>query len=311
MNILVLGGTGFLGAYVVEFLIKGGKKVSVLTRHPGKKSCPYNPTFIQGDLLNDGAIDFSEYTHVINCAGEVVHEHLMEELHVNSVKRIFATIKQNAYKIHWIQISSVGVYGKVSSGLVVENSPFAPIGVYEKTKAEAELWIKDFCSKNALNYTIIRPSNVFGCGMPNQSLAQLISMINRKLFVYIGYKSEGIVMNYVPVEDVAHLISLCLNNENALNQEFIISDQLALEEFVSLVCKELGIQNKFPKVPEFIIRFMAQFSAFIPKIPLKPSRVDALTRRVQYSTQQASTLLNYVPSLGFSTAMKNYIRSLK
>ena len=311
MNILVLGGTGFVGRYLIELLLKEEKQVTVLTRDPQKmhvfsKKVP----FIQGDLLNHKEIELSAYTHIINCAGEIINEALMQQLHVAAIERMLNKLNLENNKAHWIQLSSVGVYGKVYSGLVDENFPFTPVGEYEKTKAEAELFIKRFCSKNKINYTIIRPSNVFGVQMPNQSLLQLVSAINRKLFVYIGKNSAEQVMNYVPVEDVAHLVVLCVENKNAINQEFNISDQLSIEDFVHIICDGLKIGNKFPKVPELLIRLVAQLSIFIPKIPIKPSRVDALTMRVTYSNKNAAERLDYRPALGIETALKNYITSL-
>ncbi len=311
MNILVLGGTGFLGRFIVELLFRENIECTVLTRDLEKvKLFSKKINFIQADLLDLDELNLSSYTHIINCSGELKNKSIMHSLHVEAIARILNKLKQYSNHAHWIQISSVGVYGKVKKGVISENSVFAPIGEYEKTKAESELLVKRFCSENKIKYTIIRPSNVFGCGMPNQSIAQLISIIKRKLFIYIGKNTSKQVMNYVPVEDVAKLVLLCLKNENSINQEFNISDQLSLEDFVSLVCTELDIENKFPKVPELLVRFLAQICWFIPKAPLKPSRVDALTMRVNYSNKNAQELLDYRPAIGVRTAMKNYIASL-
>ena len=39
----------------------------------------------------------------------------------------------------WIQLSSVGVYGPRTEGIVTEHTPEAPLGTYEQTKAD---WVK-------------------------------------------------------------------------------------------------------------------------------------------------------------------------
>lgn len=311
MNILVIGGTGFLGRYVVEQLIKDQYSVTVLTRNPEKinlfsKDIPY----IVGDLLRYKEIDFSSYTHVINCSGELNNEQLMQALHVDCIAGILQEIKNNNLNLHWIHVSSVGVYGRVRKGVVSEDRPFAPIGQYEITKAEGDSLVKQFCLANNMNYTIIRPSNVFGIGMPNQSLRQLASMIKRKLFFYIGRNPDQRCMNYVPVEDVALLISLCVKNHHAKREEFIISDQVSLYDFVQTICDELKINNNFYKIPEIIIRMLGLGLSILPRSPLTNARIDALTMQVKYSTEKASKILAYKPYVGSRAGLKNYISQI-
>jgi nucleoside-diphosphate-sugar epimerase len=311
MHVLVIGGTGFLGRYVVEQLLQEHYPVTVLTRDPQKinvfsKKIPY----IVGDLLHYKDIDFSAYTHIINCSGELKREELMQTLHVECIAGILNQIKSYNLNIHWVHVSSVGVYGKVLKGVVHEDSPFAPIGQYEITKAEGEVLVKQFCLANNLHYTIIRPSNVFGIGMPNQSLAQLVSMIRKKLFFYIGRDTSSVVMNYVPVEDVASLVALCLSHPQALNQEFIISDQLCITDFVQVICNELSVEPHFYKIPKSLMRSLAALAVFIPRTPLTQARINALTMRTSYSTEKALKDLNYIPNIGLTLGLKNYVFDL-
>lgn len=311
MNVLVLGGTGFLGRYLVEQLIQDQCLVTVLTRSPEKlKIFSKEISFIKGDLLNPKDLSFSGYTHVINCSGELHNEGLMQDLHVNCIEELLTKLK-SCGMIHWIQISSVGVYGKIRQGEVDENTPFAPIGEYEVTKAKGELLVKNLCTKQGTPYTIIRPSNVFGIGMPNQSLAQLVSMIKRKLFFYIGKNPESIVMNYVPVEDVAAFVSLCVRDRRSINQEVILSDQLSLSDFVKIICEELKIQNDFYRLPEAFVRVFALLANVLPRFPLTTARIDALTMRVTYSHKKAVDSLSYAPFVGCSQGLKDYISYYK
>lgn len=311
MNVLVLGGTGFLGRYLVEQLTQEQCRVTVLTRNPEKiKIFSKKISFIKGDLLNPKDISLSGYTHIINCSGELHNERLMQYLHVDCIEALLKKLK-NCGIAHWIQISSVGVYGKIRQGEVVENTPFSPIGEYEITKAKGELLVKNLCTEQGIPYTIIRPSNVFGIGMPNQSLAQLVSVIKRKLFFYIGKSPESIVMNYVPVEDVAVFVSLCVRDRKSINQEFILSDQLLLSDFVKIICEELKIQNDFYRLPEAFVRAFALLANVLPRFPLTTARIDALTLRVTYSHKKALDSLSYTPFVGCRQGLKDYISHYK
>lgn len=310
MSILVIGGTGFIGRFIVEQLIAEHIPVTVLTRNPQKMNLfTKQVKFIVGDLTHYDDLDVSSYQYFINCAGEIHKEELMQQLHVEATLGMLRKLT-DINNAHWIQISSVGVYGKIRSGIVKEDSPFSPVGQYEITKADGELAIKEFCLKNNLNYTIIRPSNVFGPDMPNQSIAQLIVLIKRKLFFYIGTDCKGIMMNYIPVEDVAHCVVNCINNKEAINQDFIVSDELPIKEFVRIICGELNSESSFYHLPEPLIRYMAKLSKVIRNFPVTDSRVDALTTRVIYSTEKVKGILKYDAKVGLTSGLAHYVAYL-
>ena len=56
----------------------------------------------------------------------------------------------------------------------------------EKTKAESDQLVMNAARKGTFTYSILRPSNVFGPTMTNQSLFQMIEMISKGLFFFIG-----------------------------------------------------------------------------------------------------------------------------
>lgn len=310
MTVLVIGGTGFLGRNIVENLLSKHIDLRVLTRHPDKlnifsKKIP----FIQGDLLDCSKLDLSPYRYLINCSGEIHNESLMRTLHVDSIGELLNKIKNNP-NIHWLQISSVGVYGRRQQGIIHEDTPFSPIGEYELTKAEGESVVKNFCVEHNIPYTIIRPSNVFGTGMPNQSLAQLIKIIKRNLFFYVGKNISEITMNYVHVKDVANFVCNCLENEKAINQDFIISDQLSLPAFIKIISEHLGTKTSFPVIPERYVRLLAKFLGFIPSFPITDSRIDALTSQATYSTEKAKKYLGFNPFVGVENGLRDFCTTL-
>ncbi|MDI9817777.1 MULTISPECIES: NAD(P)-dependent oxidoreductase [unclassified Legionella] len=310
MTILVLGGTGFVGRAVVNSLVSKHRCFEVLTRHPEKLTTDKIP-FIVGDLLDWENLDLSPYSTVINCAGEIQDETLMRTLHVDATLGLLSKFKSLAGR-HWLQLSSVGVYGKRQNGRVSETTGFAPVGEYEVTKAEGELLVKEFCLANNIHYTIIRPSIVFGMGMPNQSLAQLISIIKRNLFFYVGRKVTDISMNYVHVNDVADLVVRCIDNEVAYNQDFIISDQVSLPEFVEVIRGSLGKNARSVRtLPEKPLRLIAKAMKIIPSFPITEPRIDALTSRTVYSTDKAKELLGFIPSVGLKNGLKEYSGQFK
>ena len=122
----------------------------------------------------------------------------------------------------WVQLSSVGVYGPQKNGLVTENWPLSPINNYECSKASFDKHLISYCNSFDIDYCIIRPSNVYGPGMRNQSLSNLLSSIRNNTFCFIG--PAGSSANYVHVNDVVSALSLSITHPNARNKVFNVSN---------------------------------------------------------------------------------------
>lgn len=233
MKALVLGATGFIGQKLVERLLIENLSVTAITRG-GKalNKLDERVKFIVFDLISSpvSMIDFSKYDVVFNCAGEIKDESKMEDLHVNSVRSMLEQLKGTGTK--WVQLSSVGVYGPKHMAHITENELFQPHGTYEVTKANAEIIVKDYCILNNIAFSIVRPSNVFGCEMPNESLRSLIKMVQSGMFFYIGNPRDYRV-NYVHVDNVVESLFLCGQLQSSDREDYIISDNMLLTDFVS------------------------------------------------------------------------------
>lgn len=309
MKVFVFGATGFLGRALVHKLVMCGVSVSVLTRDYGRAKAIFEQGVIihVGDMITDIYPELSVYDAVINCAGEVKDEALMRQLHVDGVRTALLSLAMGS-GTQWIQISSVGVYGPHTFGVVSEEFSFNPIGEYEATKADGEIVVKDICVARGIPYTIIRPSNVFGNNMPNSSLAQLVRMIKRKMFFFIGNPDYS-MMNYVYVQDVADAIFMCIGNSEAVNNDFIVSDVIDLRTFVRLVKTEVG-GGWSPVVPESIVRLMIAFLRVIPGFPLSIGRLDALLNKTVYSTNKINACLGFTPRVGNHVGLRKYCKYL-
>ncbi len=311
MSILVFGGTGFIGKKTVELLMAQHHPVTVFTRTPPKDISSAHPNYVLGDLLDiDSINDLSPFQTFINCAGAITDEQIMYQLHVESLLNMLNKIK-DIPNCHWIQLSSVGVYGKPHQGIIKEDTTFAPIGEYEVTKAKADEIVQTFCKEHHINYTIIRPSTVFGIGMPNQSIIQLIKSITRHLFFYIGNNASQVQMNYIPVEDVAQLILNCIDNPKALNQDFVISDDISLSDFVRIISEELGSKTHFPKLNENCLRVIAKIMRPFSFYPLKESRINALTTRARYSMDKAKNRMDFDNQIGTEQGLRLLCKTLQ
>ena len=151
MKIALFGASGFVGSYILDSIIEKEFEPSVLVREgsENKLSQPEKCRIVTGDIQNEQAIN-----ETINSADCIIYNIgiirqfpkqgiTFEELHFEGAKRtIDSAVKQNVKR--FILMSANGVRPKGTD--------------YQRTKYKAEIYLK----KTKLNWTIFRPSLVFG-----------------------------------------------------------------------------------------------------------------------------------------------------
>jgi len=281
----VTGGSGFVGRALVERLLRGGaySEVRVLTRG---KPVAAGALAVRADLTRDPLEAFVAGASVVfHCAGELRDEAAMRALHVDGTRRLLDAARGRVAR--WVQLSSVGAYGRSRrEGVIEEDAPLDPAGEYETTKVEADRLV----AAAGIASVTLRPSIVFGPGMPNRSLHQWARAIERGWFATIG--DGGAIATYVYVEDVADALVACAQGERA-SGVYILSDDRPLERFVAAMAAALGRPAPSRRLPEAPLRLAARAFGWLPGFPLTASRLDALTRRVSYPSRRIRDELGF------------------
>lgn len=310
MRVLVTGASGFIGSRLVRALCDAGYQVRILSRKdPAAFELEPNEDvieFVQVDLL-DSAFEFetvlADCSVVFNCAGELHDESLMQPLHVDATFRLVQACKKVAIAtgqpLHYVQLSSVGAYGPSTDKasverIVTEATIPAPVGVYEITKTRADEHIVHAEEKGIFSYSILRPSNVYGPGMPNNSIRQWGRIIKKKLFFYVG--TPCAIATYVHVDDVVDALMLCGFDARAKGQIFNISNDCSQESVVDAMAKALNVSTPTLRVPEHVMRFVVSSFSWIKGFPVSHSRVDALVSRTHYPVSKLASVLDYRPT---------------
>lgn len=292
MIICITGATGFIGKRLVMRHTARGDKVRILSRYaPSKVVLPNSVQWFKGELgSNSDLRAFVDGADVLyHCAGEIRDESRMEAVHVAGTRHLSEAATGTINR--WVQLSSVGVYGAVASGIVTEDSPLNPVGQYEITKAQSDAIVIDAANKGAFGYSILRPSNVYGSDMSNQSLFNLITMIDRGLFFYIG--KQGASANYIHVDNVVEALFNCATLNSANGKIYNLSDHCTLEHFVNIISSLLGRSAPQLRIPVSFANFTARFFSRLPFFPLTQSRVRALTNHSIYPITRIKNELGY------------------
>ena len=294
MIVAITGGTGFIGRVLAEKHIANGDTVRVLTR--GGESALRTPDATQkhvGDLISCSVADLAPFVDgadvLYHCAGEIIEEGRMRALHVSGTEKLVEAATGRIS--HWVQLSSVGVYGPVSEGVVTEKSPINPVGEYEVTKVESDKLVLDAANRGEFSCSVLRPSNVFGADMKNQALFNLMTMIDKGMFFFIG--KAGASANYIHVDNVVEALMLCAKSPAARGKTYIISDHLPMERFIAIIATAFGRPVPRLRLPGLPARVLPSLLGWIPGFPLTESRVKALTNRSTYTSKRIRDELDY------------------
>ena len=303
MRYLITGHTGFVGSSFCKILINKSKNSEfiLLARRTNKEFLGLkNVSQVNYDLTQNFNFELlRKVDFFLNFAGEIKSEEKMFDLHVVFLQKCFNFIKLNNLKLYWVQLSSVGSYGNPTNPhqkrLLLEDSLMKPIGNYEKTKSEADTKIIEF-SQIYKNFTfcILRPSQIIGKDMINQSLLNLIKMVRNRLYFSIGSKKS--IRSYVHIEDLCNAIELVIKNYNSKsrNKIFNVSRNILLERIIQEIRKKYNIKIFIPfiineKVTRVIVNTFNKFF----NLPITDKIISGLVSRSIYSSNSIIKNLNF------------------
>lgn len=229
-RILITGGTGVLGAYIVRQLLdKGYSNIEIFTRS-GSTSLPdfaENPNvhFTKGDITElyplIDSIEQAEY--VIHAAAIVSFDPAkfkkMHEVNVGGTANVMNTAaKSNVKKV--IHVSSIAALGrsenedKINEDTKWGNSKYNSYYGITKYLAEQEVW-RSFHEGQAM--AIVNPSLILGAGNWTQSSLQIFQKTYDGLPFYPG-GGTGLV----DAKDVARFIIQLMESE-IKGERFVLS----------------------------------------------------------------------------------------
>ena len=303
MRYLITGHTGFVGSSFCKNFIKNNKNSEfiLLARRTNKEFLGFkNVLQVNCDLSQNFNFELlRKVDFFLNFAGEIKSEKEMFNLHVVFLQKCFNFIKLNNLKLFWLQLSSVGSYGNPiipnQKRLVKEDSVMKPFGNYEKTKSKADQKIIEF-SQIYKNFTfcILRPSQIIGKDMINQSILNLIQMVKKRLYFSIGSKKS--IRSCVHIDDLSSAIELAIKNYNSKsrNKTFNVSKNILLERIIQEIRKKYNIKIFFPfivneKVTRVTINIFNKFF----NLPITDKIISGLVSRSIYSSNLIRKDLNF------------------
>ena len=230
ITVLVTGGTGFIGAYIIQELITKGYSVKALHRSNNfpfyiSKETLSKVEWIQGDILDVVTLEnaMENVDAIIHSAAIVSYDKKLREqmyrINVEGTANVVnLALEKNIKRL--IHISSVAAIGRTAKGQTVDEekkwvtSSLNTHYAISKQKSEMEVWR---AMAEGLSAVIVNPSTVLGFGNWNSSSTAIF----KNIYHGFSWYSEG-ENGFVDVKDVAE-VAVALIDAEITGQRFILN----------------------------------------------------------------------------------------
>lgn len=283
-KVFITGGTGFVGAYLIAYLLEKGYQVRALKR----KTSPMGLVgrfadqveWVEGSLGDSSFLEetLADIDHVYHSAAMIsfAPDGLDQMLKVNTegtANMVNASLYVGVEK--FLQVSSIAALGHKENRTHMteksewENSKYNTGYAISKFKAECEVWR---AIEEGLNAVIVNPSMIMGAGYWDVGTNNMFSQIEKER----GYYPQG-KTGFVDVRDVAKM-SIALMESDISAERFLLSaENWTYKDLFDLISELLGCKTATKALPDWLGNVLSALDWVRAKLTGKPR---ALTKEI-------------------------------
>lgn len=268
-NILVVGGSGFLGSHIAHLLALRGCAITVPTRRRERaKHLLMLPTadVVEASVHDEAALArlVAGKDAVINLVG-ILHSRRgrpygpdFAQAHVELPRRLAAACRRAGVR-RLVHVSAL-------------NASSTGPSQYLRSKGEGERVL--LAEKDNLDLTIFRPSVMFG---PGDSFLNLFAKLLKWAPVFPVGRAQA-RFQPVFVEDVAQVLVDSLANRDAFGQSYSLCGPniYTLRELVQYVADTIGKRRVVVGLPDTLARLQARVLELLPVKLMSVDNLDSM-----------------------------------
>ena len=246
-NILIFGGSGFLGSWIAKSLLKKNLKITIFDLRIKTELLKNligdefnNIDFIEGDITDfEGVLKATkDMDYILNLAGLMTPDcssnpSLGAEVNVKGSINVFEAIKRNNIKF-LIYTSSGGVYGNED-----KYNPF-PETHYGAFKLAVEGIARAYFNESLISSVGLRPFVIYGPGREIGGTAGVTlacKAAKQNLKYTVGFSGKA---GFVYVEDVTNLVERLIDKSPVGALTINVNGITAsVEDFISIIKKNI------------------------------------------------------------------------
>ena len=228
MRVVVIGGTGHVGTYLVPRLVEAGHDVACVSR---ARREPYRPHAawqrVERVELDRAAPDFEE--RIAALEPDAVTDMIC--FTPESARRMVAALRGRVR--HFLHCGTIWVHGHSVEAPTTEEQPRRPFGDYGCRKAAIEAYLLDEAGRNGFPATVLHPGHIVGPGWPPLNPG---GHFNPRVFADLARGNELTLPNlgletvhHVHADDVAQAFMKAMANRAAsVGESFHVVSPAAL-----------------------------------------------------------------------------------
>lgn len=266
--ILVTGATSLIGHFLLPRLAEQGIPVIAISRHP-----PLSDDWIQADI--------TQYFHLPTPCTTLLHlapiwhlPKLLESLGSQIPTRIIA-------------ISSTSRFSKQHSSSIAERETVRKL-------ADAEDYLAHFGQRHNIEWTIFRPTLIYGAGL-DKNVTTIARFIQRFGFFPVIGKAQGL-RQPLHADDIALACLTALHNPTTYRHAYNLSggETLTYWQMVERIFQHLGKPARILSIPLPAFRLAIQLTHLLPHFQkLTPAMAERMNTDLVFAANQATQDLGF------------------
>ena len=266
MRVAIIGGTGFVGGYLIDALLGRGDEVVALVRSGSEGKLQQAPkvTTVTGDLDSPEALAslVEGCDAVIYCVG------LLREFPRKGI-----TFEKTQYQGVVSTIDAMRKSGVSRLALMSAIGVKDPGTAYQSTKFRAE----EYALGSGLDVTVLRPSVIFGDPRGTMEFATQLhrDMVRPPL---PGVAFPGVRMSPVHVTDVADAFVSALHDDGTIGRRYELAgpEILSWREILKRVADAVDRSKIVLRMPLGVMRLGATLFDWLPFYPVTRDQLTML-----------------------------------
>jgi nucleoside-diphosphate-sugar epimerase len=312
-DILVTGGTGFIGRRVAQALLRDGARVRVLARNPAKARDleSAGASVIAGEITDPACLERAlrgtqAVIHFAGATNEFKPRAYFERVNIDGT-RLLAEAALKAGVDRFVHVSTVWVYGLWAGPGTNEASPYAVSGQpYSDTKIGAEREIRRLAGEKGLPAVILQPSEVYGPGDPHWTERPLALIKAGRMVLASGGKG---VTQPIFIDDLVRGV-LAAAAEGRVGETYILCgpEVSTFREYFLSFARMLG-KERLPSVPARLALGTAALAEGAARVSGRPpvftrQEILATTATATYDGGKAARELGFTAGIGLAEGMR-------
>jgi UDP-N-acetyl-alpha-D-quinovosamine dehydrogenase len=305
--ILITGATGFLGGAVARTLLPNSRfsLMAGVRKAVDLPLCIKHTDVGEINQRTDWFKALEKCEVVIHCAARV---HVMDDSSVDPLSEFrsvntlgtlnFAKQAAQAGVKRFIFISSIKVNGEhtIAGSSFKPNDSYIPIDPYGLSKYEAEVGLREIAKETGMDVVIIRPPLVYGPGVKG-NFVNMMQWLNKGIPLPLGAIDNK--RSLVSLDNLVDLIATCIDNPNAANETFLVSDDNDVST-TTLLTKLAASLN----APKRLLPIPGAWLMFFAKLLGKQGVAQRLLGSLQVDITKTKSLLDWTPPYTVDESLK-------